>query len=56
MMKFPAFGIFTFGSVWAFISSFSPISLLSEEHIGGERVDLVVGERARRRSTASRGG
>ncbi len=28
MMNLPAFGIFTFGSVCAFITSFSPISLL----------------------------
>ncbi|MDP2606408.1 MAG: hypothetical protein Q8S00_28030 [Deltaproteobacteria bacterium] len=28
MMKPSRFGIFTFGSVWAFIVSFSPMSLM----------------------------
>jgi hypothetical protein len=30
MVNLPAFGIFTFGSVCAFITSFSPMILLSE--------------------------
>ncbi len=50
MMKLSRFGIFTFGSVWAFMTSVSPISLFCGEDVGDQRIDLVVVERARLRA------
>jgi len=57
--KWSRFGIFTFGSVVAFITSVSPMTAVQEEKVGGEAVDLVrehgLGQRGQRPSLATVG-